>query len=98
MPVRAIDLTIPEARKETALADTASLEQGKKLLERVQQAVGGADKLAAVRDAVETADFEVESGAMKVLQTNRWVAPEHFRQEMVLPTGQIVAYTDGKSG
>ena len=56
LPVASIDLTIPEppgaAKAETPKADAASLERGKKLLERVQQAVGGADKLAAVQDFV----------------------------------------------
>src|SRR5712692_3236082 len=55
LPVASIDLTIPEpvdAKKpdEASKADAASLARGKKLLERIQQAVGGADKLAAVQD------------------------------------------------
>ena len=100
MPVTPIDLTIPEVKKEAAPSGAASLDQGKKLLERVQQAVGGAEKLASVKDVVETADFQVDAaaGGMKVVQTNRWMAPDHFRQESQLPTGRIVAYSDGTSG
>ncbi len=40
MKVEPIDLTIPEPKKETAKADPASLEKGKALLQRVQQALG----------------------------------------------------------
>ena len=48
--MHAIDLTIPEPKQEAAKADPASLQKGKELLQRVQQALGGADKLAAVKD------------------------------------------------
>jgi len=105
VPVASIDLTIPEPKTEAAKAgegktDAASLERGKKLLERVQQAAGGADKLAAVQDFAETVDLQVSAmaGGMKVKQTNLWVAPDHFRQESQLPFGKIVVYSDGKSG
>lgn len=100
LPVTSIDLTIPEPKAETAKADAGSLERGKKLLERVQEAVGGADKLAAVEDFVETVELQVAAmaGGMKVKQTNMWVAPGHFRQESQLPFGKIVVYSDGKSG
>ncbi|MGD0299898.1 MAG: pitrilysin family protein, partial [Bryobacteraceae bacterium] len=47
-PVQDIDLTIPEPKQDAAKTDPASLEKGKQLLQHVQQALGGADKLAAV--------------------------------------------------
>ena len=98
MPVHNIDLTIPEAKPEAAPADAASLARGKQLLARAQQAVGGADKLAAVHDVVETASFALQANGMKVTRTNRWLEPKYFRQESQLPAGKIVAYTDGSSG
>ena len=104
LPVASIDLTIPEpatAQAEVpAKTDAASLERGKKLLERVQQAVGGADKLAGVQDVSETA--EVSMSAMppniKIHQVNMWVAPDQFRQESQLPFGKFIVYSDGKNG
>lgn len=115
LPVASIDLTIPEpggasksdagskgeaAKAGAASADPASIERGKKLLARVQQAVGGADQLAAVQDFTETVDLSMASmpAGMRVKQTNIWVAPNHFRQESQLPFGKVIVYSDGKSG
>jgi len=104
LPVTSIDLTIPEPasapKPAPAKTDAASIERGKKLLERVQQAAGGADQLAAVKDVTETLNLSMATMApgMKVTQTNIWVAPDQFRQESQLPFGKIVVYSDGKSG
>ena len=98
--VKTIDLTIPEPKKETAKTDAASLEQGRKLLQKMQQALGGADKLAAVKDMTMTADVTLDSGggAMKAAQKTAWLAPNVFRQEQQLPFGKVIAYSDGQSG
>lgn len=104
LAITSIDLTIPEPASTGAevpvKADAASLERGKKLLERAQQAIGGADKLAAVQDVSET--VEVSTVAMppgtKIHQVNVWIAPDQFRQESQLPFGKIIVYSDGKSG
>ena len=100
MPVTSIDLTIPEAKPEAAKSDAASLQKGAELLRKVQHAVGGAEKLAAVKDVVEQTDFQVDpaAGGMRVQQTNRWMAPLHFRQESRFPAGTVAAYSDGKGG
>jgi len=99
-PVYKIDLTIPEARLEAAETSEASLAQGKQLLLRAQQAAGGAERLAAVKDFTEVADFQIEAsgGGMKVTQTNRWIAPTFFRQDSLLPSGNVSAYSDGRIG
>jgi zinc protease len=104
LPVASIDLTIPQppgaAKAETPKADAAGIERGKKLLQRVQQAVGGADKLAAVQDFSETVDFSMTAmpAGTTIKQVNLWAAPEYFRQESVLPFGKMVVFSDGKSG
>jgi zinc protease len=100
MKVEPIDLTIPEPKKETAKADPASLEKGKALLQRVQQALGGADKLAAVKDLQYQANVEVQTpGAlMKVKQTNTFLAPSSLRQDIELPFGKQSVYSDGNGG
>jgi zinc protease len=101
LPVAPIDLTIPDPESVKAGApaktDSAGIERGKKLLERVQQAVGGADKLAAIQDVSETRDLIMGSGA-KIQQVNLWVTPDQFRQESQLPFGKVIVYSDGKSG
>jgi zinc protease len=104
LTVTSIDLTIPEPAgtkaEAPAASDSASLERGKKLLERVQQAVGGVDKLDAVRDLIEAVDLNMAAmpPGTKFQQTNLWAAPDQFRQESVLPFGKIIVYSDGKSG
>jgi zinc protease len=103
LPVASIDLTIPEpaeAKAEVTRADAASLARGKELLERVQLAIGGRDKLAGVQDIAETVDLIMASmpPGMKITQTNLWAAPDHFRQESQLPFGKVVVYSDGASG
>lgn len=98
--VNTIDLTIPEPKQAVAAGDSASLARGKALLERAQQAMGGAAALAAIKDATETADMTMEAaaGGMKIHQTSRFIAPDQYRQDQELPFGKIAAYTDGKTG
>jgi zinc protease len=100
MPVQAIDLTIPQPKAEVAKSDPVSMEKGKALLQRAQAALGGADRLAAVKDTTGTSEVTVQSpdGPMKITQTNRWIAPSYFRQDVTLPFGKMSTYYDGKSG
>jgi zinc protease len=94
--VNTIDLTIPEPKQETAKADAASLQSGKELLERAQKAMGGAEKIAAVKDRTESIEGTMQG--MKVKQRNRYLAPGYIRQEVELPFGKISSYSDGKTG
>ena len=96
-----IDLTMPELKAEAPAGDVASLNRGKAILERAAQAMGGADKLAAVKDSTETLELALDPGAggMKMKQTNQYLAPSIFRQEQEIPpVGKITAFTDGKTG
>jgi zinc protease len=98
--VEPIDLTIPEPKKEAAQADPASLAKGKALLARVQQSLGGVDKLAAVKDLQFHADLEVftPGASMKVKQTDSFIAPSTVRQDNELPFMKQSVYSDGTSG
>jgi zinc protease len=100
LKVQPIDLTIPEPAKETPPVSPANLEKGKQLLRRVQQALGGADKLAAVKDITYQADVEIQTpgGALKATQRNLLLLPGAMRQEAQLPFGKHIAYSDGQSG
>jgi len=100
MKVEPIDLTIPQPKAEAAQADPASLAKGHALLQRVQQALGGADKLAAVKDLQIHADLEVftPGASMKVKQTNSFIAPSTVRQDNELPFMKQSVYSDGASG
>jgi len=101
--VNVLDLTIPEPKSETGPApksDPAAAERGRGMLKRAQQAMGGADKLAGVKDMTESAEMTMSpaAGGMKRKQQSRWAAPSFFRQEQVLPFGTVTAYSDGKTG
>ncbi|MGD0871192.1 MAG: pitrilysin family protein [Bryobacteraceae bacterium] len=99
-PVTPIDLTMVVPKPAAALADEANRQRGKDLLERAQAAAGGAEKLAAVKDYTLEASFQFDAGAggIEVTETDRWMAPSHFRQDSVMPSGKISAYIDGDSG
>lgn len=94
--VKDIDLTIPEPKEEATKADADSLNKGRQLLARVQQAVGGADRLAAIKDSTSISEFTLSAaaGGMKLTETDRWLGPDHFRQESELPQGRITAFYD----
>ena len=94
--VATLDLTIPEPKVEAAKADAGSIERGRQLLERIQKAVGGADRLAAIKDSTQVAQLTLSSaaGSMNLKETDRWLAPGHFRQESELPQGRITAFYD----
>jgi len=100
MKVEDIDLSIPEPKHETAQADAASMQKGKALLQRTQQALGGADKIAAVKDLQYHAQVEVETpgATMKAKQTNSYVVPSAMRQDVELPFGKQSVYSDGTAG
>lgn len=99
LPVNKIDLTIPQPKQEVAKADGQSLARGKQLIQKLQTAVGGAAKLAAVKDYSHTADVAILSapGGLKVKQSVKVLLPQ-IRYEQVLPFGSVVVYSDGKGG
>jgi hypothetical protein len=98
--VTPIDLTIPEPKKAPAKANAASVAKGVALLKRAQLALGGVDKLAAVKDVTEVAEVSLQTGqgVMKAKQTNQSVLPSQFRQTQELPFGKMIAYSDGATG
>ena len=74
--------------------------RGVQLLRRAQDAIGGAAKLAAVRDTMHVMEITLEqaAGGYKMKQVSRFVAPDQFRSEQDTPFGRIVIYSDGKNG
>jgi hypothetical protein len=61
--------------------------------------VGGAGKLATIKDVSQIADYKAEgANGLSAKQINLWLNPNWFRQESQLPFGKVVAYFDGKIG
>jgi zinc protease len=98
--VTLLDLTIPEPKKAAGKQTPASIAKGRELLSRAQKAVGGAEKLAAIRDVTETADVDMQTGqgTMKAKQLNESMLPGQFRQTQELPFGKMIAWSDGANG
>jgi zinc protease len=100
-PVKELDIELPQPGRKTTQATPDTIARGRQLLQRVQQAMGGADKLAAVKDATTTAEVSIASGpggGMKVKQTAQWVAPGTMRQTQEFPFGKLVAVWNGTEG
>jgi hypothetical protein len=95
-----IDLTIPEPKQEVAATDDASLARGKALLQRAQQAMGGAEKLVGIKNFTEVLDLQLSraQGGFTMKQTIRYLAPSHYRQDQTLPFGNVIAYINGNAG
>jgi zinc protease len=101
--VNKLDIAIPEAKPEVIETTDASLAEGKQILLKAQTGVGGADKIAAIKDYSMLAEYQIDSavanvGGAKIVQTDKWIAPSSFRQDATLPAGRVTAYTDGKVG
>jgi zinc protease len=102
-PLNNLDVTIPEAKVEPVETTDASMAEGKALLQKAQSAMGGAQKLLGVKDYTEIATYQLDAsvpnlGGTKVTETDKWIAPSGFRQDTVLPSGRLTAYTDGRLG
>ncbi|HVW84431.1 MAG TPA: pitrilysin family protein [Bryobacteraceae bacterium] len=100
LPVSNIDLTIPEPKKATVAVNPESVARGKAILAKAGEAMGGAGKLAAVKDFTQSAKIQLDpaAGGLVVNQTEQWLAPSHFREENILPFGKVITYSDGKTG
>jgi zinc protease len=93
-----IDLTIPPRPQVSAPTASGTAEEGRKLLARAQQAVGGAEKLAAVKDLTMHTSYKLARGGTDE-ETDQWVAPSTLRQDGTSPLfGRLIRYTDGKGG
>jgi len=98
--VRKIDLTIPAPTVTAVKSDETTIAKGRALMDRIQQAVGGLAKLAALKDSITVADYLIdhEGKVTPIRQTERWIAPAHYRQDNEIAGGTISSYFDGQFG
>jgi hypothetical protein len=99
-PVIPISLTIEPPKPEAAKGTATNVEKGRALLERAQRAVGGIERLASIHDVIQQTEYKFleEAGGATATETDRWLAPAYYRQEIVLPSGRLTAYYDGQYG
>jgi len=104
LPVSNIDLTIPGPPKPQAKAASPATgpaqPKGAQLLAKMADAMGGASKLAAIKDLTQKGEVSLDqkAGGLKVQQTELWLAPSQYREDNVLPFGKVATYSDGKAG
>jgi zinc protease len=94
----AVDIAIPPPPAGTMAVDTATLEDGKRLLQRAQTAAGGAAKLAAVKDMSMKTSYTIVRGG-KDDEWDQWIAPSTLRQDGTgTQVGRLIRFTDGTNG
>src|SRR5260370_38814454 len=80
----------------------ASCQDALLLLHKMQTALGGAEKIASVRDFEESvrADAWYSDGRPlgEVRKRTRWITPNYLRLDQVGPGDTYVLYFDGTSG
>lgn len=83
-----------------AAVQADSLRDGARLLRRAQDAMGGVERLTAVKDTTHAMEIMLEpaAGGYRLTQTSRYITPNHFRQDQETPFGRIVVYSDGETG
>lgn len=76
------------------------LKHGKQILQRAQRAMGGTDKLTAVKDVTHKMEIALEpaAGGFTMKQTSLYIVPNHIRQVQEMPFGRVTIYSDGESG
>jgi hypothetical protein len=83
-------------------AQTPPAQDPLQLLHRMQEALGGAEKLAAIRDyqwSIVGKSFGPGGQDLgEGTRTIRLVRPNHFRFDQVIPMGEVKMYFDGTQG
>jgi hypothetical protein len=96
-PVEKLDLTIPAPRPLDVRTDAPSLERGRQWLSRMQQSMGGADRLAAIKDLMISTEGMMSGGKSKVVD-RMVLAPLTFRQDQETPESPFSVFYNGAIG
>jgi hypothetical protein len=85
------------------LCRSAFSDDGLLLFHKMQKALGGADKIAAIREFEQQVRAQSWNGNTGVLigdvtKRTRWIRPNYLRVDQVGPGSTYVLYFDGKSG
>ncbi len=95
--VQMLDISIPEPPGEIVETTAAGAAEGKRLVGRMLAALGGAEKVDAVRNIHLQATMEATSpqGVMQVQSVGYVKLPNQLRYELTLPFGTIVQVLSG---
>ena len=95
--VKTIDITIPVPKTDQGPAASAeSLAQGKTILEKAIQAMGGSDKIKTVKSTASKGDMITQGMTMAV--EGIIVYPDRIKFTINTPGGQVVMKINGAKG
>lgn len=94
--IQPVDLSIRSAQPLQAITDPEAIARGKQWLARIQAALGGAEKLAAVKDLEILSKGTHHDVAVTI--TDRWIAPGILRQDQETQTGVTSVFYNGEIG
>jgi hypothetical protein len=85
------------------LCSSAFSQDGLPLFRKMQDALGGADRIAAIRDfeqVIHAESFNGNTGQSigEVTKRTRWIRPDYLRVDQVGPGSTYVLFCDGKTG
>jgi hypothetical protein len=101
--VRSTQLLVPLLAVLQLASCGRSAADGRPLLRKVQNALGGADRIAAIRDyeqVVRAGSWNGNTGESigTVVKRTRWIRPNYLRIDQVGPGSTYVLYCDGVTG
>lgn len=76
-------------------------QNASQLIHKLQQAIGGAEKIAAIRDFDELSEADTvdpRGAPIRVQKRVRWLKPNYLRIDQLGPFDTYVLYFDGDSG
>jgi zinc protease len=95
--VNAIDITIPVPKTDGGPAATAeSLAQGKAILEKSVQAMGGSDRINAIKTTISKGDLVTQGMTMAVEGVMAY--PDRIKFTINTPGGQVIMKISGGKG
>ncbi len=99
-PVSVLEAAAPEKPPAAPAATAEAAEAAGRMLQKAIAASGGAEKITALQDATRslTWEFAVQEGGGRAIETDRWLAPAHFRSDIRGAQGPVLSYTDGRAG
>jgi hypothetical protein len=85
------------------LCPTFFSDDGQQLFQKMQKALGGGDKIAAIHEfeqQVRAQSWNGNTGQLigDVVKRTRWIRPNYLRVDQVGPGSTYVLYFDGKTG
>jgi hypothetical protein len=100
LPIKPLDVSIPQAHETQAAATPQTLEGGQALLNKAIAFLGGEKNLTAIHDvtATKSAEMHTPQGVMAMAVKSRGIPPDVFREEQQRGPVAITLFIDPSTG